>query len=265
MRFIYTKPFIIFFICLCAFTALVFLNSRGGLDQARRFFLRLPGPTVKIFQAAGSGSREFFTTLYNLKSLSRENGQLRTRISDLQAQLAAAQTDSRDNEILRQELGFVKSSKLNLEPCEVLAGNVLNLTDTLVLNCGSGQGLIEGQAVMAQGYVVGKLIYVSKSTATVLLANSSRFLLDARVSKTGQVGVVEGSFNAGILLDQLPQSASLESGWLVVTAGINQAIPKDLLIGEVGQIISTPNDLFKKASLITPVDFNNLQFVFVVK
>jgi cell shape-determining protein MreC len=51
----------------------------------------------------------------------------------------------------------------------------------------------------------------------------------------------------------------------VVTAGINPEIPKNILIGRVSQVLSSGNDLFKRAALVSPIDFNNLQFVFVVK
>jgi len=57
----------------------------------------------------------------------------------------------------------------------------------------------------------------------------------------------------------------VEKGWLVVTAGINQLIPRNLLIGEVNEAVSSPNDLFKKATLFSPLNFSNLQFVVVVK
>jgi len=50
-----------------------------------------------------------------------------------------------------------------------------------------------------------------------------------------------------------------------VSAGINSQIPKNILIGEVSDVLSTSNDLFKKAALTSPIDFNNLEFVFVVK
>lgn len=265
MRFIYTRTFIIFFICLCALTGLLFLNSQGALDQVKRFFLRLPGPVVKVGSNLSQGTKSFITTLYGLRTVANENIEIKNRLAQLQAELADAQGDIRDNQILRTELGFVKNSKLDLQACEVLSGNVLNLTDTVVLDCGSDQGVAEGQAVMASEHVVGKIIYVSKTTSTLLLATSSKFLMDARVSKTGQSGVVEGSFNSGLSLSQIPQSASLEKTWLIVTAGINTSIPKDLLIGEVGEVVSSPNDLFKKASLITPVDFDDLHFVFVIK
>jgi rod shape-determining protein MreC len=265
MRFIYTKTFVIFFICLCVLTGLIFLNSRGGLDQIKRFFLNLPKPLVKTASYVSSGGRGFFSALYNLKSLNKENIELRNKVADLQTQLVNMEADARDNKVLRASLGFVQQSEMELAPCEALSGNVLNLTDSITLNCGLDDGIKEGQAVLSQGYVVGKINYVGKNTSGALLATSSKFLTDARVSKSGQTGVAEGSFNSGIVLGQLPQSAALEKGWLVVTAGINSAIPKDLLIGEVGEVISAQNDLFKKASLITPVDFNNLQFVFVVK
>lgn len=265
MRFIYNKTFVAFFICLCLLVFLMFLNSRGALDQIKRFFLRLPQPVVNFSAGVGKNTKSFFSALYNLKDIAEENTRLKQNVAMLEVDLATAQSDVRENEILRKELSFVKSSKLSLEPCEVLAANSLNLTDTLILNCGTDQGLLEGQAVIAQGHIVGKIIYSGKSTSTALVATSSKFLTDARVSKTGQAAVVEGSYNSGLVIDQLPQSAELQPGWLIVSAGINSKIPADLPIGQVGQIISSPNDLFKKASLLSPVDFNDLRFVFILK
>jgi cell shape-determining protein MreC len=46
---------------------------------------------------------------------------------------------------------------------------------------------------------------------------------------------------------------------------VNEKIPKNLAIGEVGEIITGQNELFKKATLLSPVDFGSLNFVFVVK
>ncbi len=265
MKFIYTKAFAIFFTCLAILAFLMFLNSKGALGQIQKFFLKMPGPAVKAGAYVTGSVKNFFSVIYNLKQLSNENIDLKSRVVELETYLAEAESGIRDNEILRKELGFKKTTKLNLVPCEVMSSNALNLTDTLVLNCGSNEGVMEGQVVMAQGHVVGKIIYVNKTTSTAVLATSSKFLVDARISKTGQSSVVEGSFGSGLLLNQIPQSAALEKGWLIVTAGINSQIPKDLLIGEVGEVVSTPNDLFKKASLLTPVDFSNLQFVYVAQ
>ncbi|MCL5775333.1 MAG: rod shape-determining protein MreC, partial [Patescibacteria group bacterium] len=134
-----------------------------------------------------------------------------------------------------------------------------------ILNCGSADGVQEGQAVISQGYLVGKITYAGKTTSNALLAVSSKFSTDARLSQTNATALAVGSFGSGLILDQLAQTQNLQKGWQVVTAGINQRIPKNLLIGEVGDMLSSGSDLFKRASVVSPIDFDNLEFVFVVK
>jgi rod shape-determining protein MreC len=137
--------------------------------------------------------------------------------------------------------------------------------DTLLINCGTERGISEGQAVLSQGYVVGKITYASRGSSTVLLITNSKFTIDARLSKTGASGIVGGSFGTGLILDRLSQSDDAEAGWLVVTAGIDAKVPKNLLIGQVGEVISNRNDLFKKATVSSPIDFDSIDFVFVAK
>ncbi len=68
-----------------------------------------------------------------------------------------------------------------------------------------------------------------------------------------------------MVLDLVSQNADISSGDLIVTAGINSVIPKDILIGEVGQTLSGSNDLFKKMSISSPVRMRSVDYVFVVK
>ena len=67
------------------------------------------------------------------------------------------------------------------------------------------------------------------------------------------------------MLEKVAQNEPLEKGMLIVTGGVNNKVPRNLLIGEVGEIFSGPNDLFKKAALLSPIDFGALEFVFLVK
>ena len=173
--------------------------------------------------------------------------------------------ESRENEALRKELGFFRTAELQLTACPVLSNNEFGLSDVVYLSCGKEQGVSEGQAAVSQGYLVGKVIFAGQTVSSMLIAKSSKFLTDAKMSRSGQQGVLKGSFNSGMILDQLSQKTEVESGLLVVTAGIDPKIPKDILLGEAGQVISTGNDLFKKITVLNPVDFNNLKFVFVVK
>jgi len=265
MRFIYTKAFAIFAGCLCALALLVFLQIKGFLDPVRAMVLRAPRPVMLLAKNISLPVKNFFTTLYQLRKISDENGILTAKVAQLQQQLAASNQQSVENEALRKELGFVKNAKQPLVPCTVLSQNPFGISDSIVMNCGTDEGVTVGQAVVSQGYMVGKITYAGKNESAALLAISSDFSTDAMISQTSASGIVKGSFSSGLIVDQVPQSTDLQKGWLVVTAGINDKVPKNILIGEVGDILSASSDLFKRASLINPVDYNNLEFVFVVQ
>jgi len=265
MRFIYTKAFAIFAGCIVLLAVLVFLQVKGWLDPIRIAVLESPRPVVALVKDVASPVEGFFTTVYQLKKISEENGQLKSQVISLQQNLVQYQQETRENDALRKELGFVQNTKQPLASCTVLSENLFGLTNALVLNCGSHEGVNAGQAAISQGFLVGKVIYAGPESSTVLLVTAPTFSTDATVSQTASNAIVKGSFGSGIILDQVPQTADLQKGWLVVTAGISAQIPKNILIGQVSDILSSGNDLFKRAALTSPIDFNNLQFVFVVK
>lgn len=265
MRFLYSKTFAVFAGSLLVIAALVLLQVQGFLNPVKNLALQAPRPVVYIAQSVTRPVKKFFATIFKLSDIVRQNNDLSAEVHGLKQKLSKYEQVARENEALRRELDFQRSSSLNLAPCSVLAQNPLNLTDTIVLDCGSDKGVVEGQAVIAEGHLVGKIIYSKDGSSTALLVTNSKFSADAQLTKTGSEAIVRGSFGSGIFMEQLSQNVQLEKGWLVVTAGINDKIPKNILIGEVGDIVSSGNDLFKKATLITPVDFENLDFVFVAK
>jgi len=265
MRFFYTKSFAIFCAFLVGTALLVIMQIKGWLDPIRTAVLQSPRPVAALAKGIARPVEGFFGTIYNLRKIEQENGQLHSQVIGLQQQLVKADQEDIENQALRKELGFVKTSDFSLVPCTVLSENAFSLTDALVLNCGTEDGVAAGQALVSQGYLVGKIIYAGRNSSTALLVSSSNFSADAKVSQNDTNAIVKGSFGSGIILDQVPQSADLQKGWLVVTAGINSQIPKNILIGEVGDSLSSGTDLFKRAAIVSPIDFNNLDFVFVVK
>jgi len=265
MRFIYTKTFAIFAACLVALAILVFMQVKGWLDPIRTAVLQAPRPIARFAQFVSLPVKNFFSTIYQLKKIAGENVALQSQVMSLQQALVQENQQALDNEALKKELGFVKTTQMQLQPCTVLSENSFSLNDALVLNCGTEDGVQEGSAVISQGYLVGKIIYTGKDSSTVLLITSSQFSTDAKISQNSVNAIVRGSFGSGLILDQISQTADAQKGWLVVTAGINQQIPKNILIGQIGDTLSSGGDLFKRVSIVSPIDYNNLDFVFVVK
>lgn len=265
MRFIYSKTFLVFATVLILVVVGLMMQAKGWLQPIQYALLQAPRPVVSVVRSVAEPVRTVFATLGSLRSILKENAILREQVATLQQQQVQYDRLNSENQLLRDELKFQAQSKLTLESCTVLSIDPQELTDAMVLSCGQGQGIQEGQAVISQGYLIGKVIQVGSYTSTALLISNAESSIDAKLSKNNTEGVVKGSFGSGMVFDLVSQNADVASGDLVVTAGINARIPKDILIGQVGSVISGPNDLFKKMSVTSPVRQRSVDFVFVVK
>lgn len=265
MRFIYTKTFAALVSCLVVVVIFLFLQARGLLGPIKSILLGAPRPLILLGRNIAVPIKNAVSTIFTLKQITRDNAALNAKVAQLQQDTVLMNQYKQDNEALRKELNFAHTTALNLEPCSVLAIDPQQLTATMVLDCGQDRGIQEGQAVISQGYLVGKVVAVGRSTSTIVLITHTKSSVDVRLSKTATEAIVRGSSGAGLVLDLVPPDTPLAPGDLVATAGINNLIPKNILVGEVGQVLSQPSDLFKRASVTSPIRFQNLQFVFVVK
>lgn len=265
MRFIYSKTFLAFAVALVVIAIGLVMQVKGWLQPIEYGLLQAPRPISNVVRSIADPIRTFFTTIGSLRSVIKENAALHDQVITLQQQQVQFDKLKADNDLLKEELKFKGQSKLGLEPCTVLSIDPQELSDAMIINCGSAQGVQEGQAVISQGYLIAKIAYVGGNTSTALLISNAQSSIDARLSKNNTEGVIKGSFGSGMVFDLVSQNADVASGDLVVTAGINSKIPKDILIGSVGSVLSGPNDLFKKMSVTSPVRQRAVEFVFVVK
>lgn len=265
MKFIYTKTFAASMAALVIVVILLFLQVKGWLQPLENVLLRLPRSSIAVAETVIKPLKGFTATIYSLRKISQENKMLHGQILDLQQQVVVFNQLRLENESLKKQLDFKATTNLTLQPCTVLSLNPQGLTDAVIISCGSGDGVREGQGIISEGYLVGKIIHVGSSTSTAFLLTNPQLSVDVKISRSSTEGLVTGSFGSGIVLSLLSQNADVKSGDIVATAGINGFIPKNILVGQVGQDLSDKNDLFKKTTLTSPINFNDISFVFVAK
>jgi rod shape-determining protein MreC len=208
--------------------------------------------------------RNFFATVFTLKDVIHENALLSDRLRNLEESQVQLESVKHENELLKKELGFVDESKLGTIPCSVISYDTEGITDSFVINCGKERGVKEGMAVVGTSRVIGKVTFVGTSTSTGEFITRPGSSIDAKVSRSNSLGIVKGSYGSGLTFEGLSQTSDVQKEDLVVTAGVNSLIPAGLIIGEVQEIISKDNELFKRTTLTTPINFRSLKYVFVI-
>jgi len=200
------------------------------------------------------------------ESLITENQKLREEmVKDLidRASFAALQAE---NAYLKRELNFIASSELQYQTAAVIGRMPLN-QQQLTISAGAASGLREGLAVtFNSGVIIGKIIKVEENTAIVaLLTESDSQLAVTTANLNGTSGLLKSQAGLSVSMELIPQDKEIVTGDLVITSGLENDIPRGLIVGTVEAIETNVGQIFKNAKILLPFDYNTVLWVTVIK
>ena len=119
-----------------------------------------------------------------------------------------------------------------------------------LLNRGSKDGAAKGQPIVYDGVLIGKIAKVQPTISIVTPLTSARVKTAAAFAGNEKTaGIIEGELNAGLTMTLIPNDIALQEGMPVITSGLENLIPRGLVIGEVAHFESNPNTLFQNAAI----------------
>ena len=137
---------------------------------------------------------------------------------------------------------------------------------SITLNRGSAATIAVGDPVVGEGGVLlGKILRVSPGTAEVRLLPHPESLVSAALSTTSEQGIIRGDHGLGMVFDLALEKENLKPGEAVVTSGLGDGIPAGILIGTIESVRPSIDRLFQQAIVVSPLRFDTLRFVAVLK
>jgi rod shape-determining protein MreC len=230
-------------------------------------------PVQGIAHAIGGALDDFAGFFADARALRRENEELRRTIEHLTAENVQVQSLRQQNESLRQQLGFREARpELQQLPAEVVYRDPTSLRKYVVIDRGRRDGVEPGMAVVSPGGLVGRVQTVDDRRSRVLLlidqSSAVRGLIsearDAKV-ETRPDGIVYGRWPYGRLrMRYIDTTAQVKEGAWVLTSGLDDELPRDLVIGQVQNIYKTDVQDTQEADILPAVDPDSLESVSVI-
>lgn len=240
-----------------------FLRITAPLENALVFLLN---PFAKIFYNSANQLNPADT---DLKNINWENEIILLRLENkkLTSENTQLKTVAEENEALRRQLNFLSANKYQY----VLAGIISRgsaPTDNrqegqIVLDRGKQDGLKEGQALVdSDGVIVGKIISTEDHLARACLTTASGCKFSGAIqNQTKTIGLTEGDLGLTIKMDFIPQTENLRAGDTIVTSGLEDSIPRGLIIGKIINVNKGNNEIFQNAIIEPLANLNQLSFV----
>ena len=208
----------------------------------------------------------------------RSHDSMRDEISELEAENAKlrseASTTSYDRNRLEEFDGLTTAAEAlgaALVPARVVGlGPSQSFSRTVTIDAGSDAGLAPDMTVLNNDGLVGRVLRVTSTTATVLLIVDADSVVGGRVGESMQVGFLHGRGvlgNDGRLdLELIDQSEVPAKHDVVVTWGSEGGAPyiSGVPVGRVTSVYSSLRENSQRAVIEPFVDFGSLDLVGVV-
>lgn len=225
-------------------------------------------PVENGFNAVGNAGNSLRGYWKALTVMQSENEQLKRDNIELRNANIAMASVYAENKQLRELLEYKEQHRSQkVVAAKVIARNFGDLRDSMYIDAGSDKGL-EREMAVVNGGLVGVVDEVYPSYARVLLINSPRFKVGARVLRhdSRAVGVIGGRTGStdNLVLEHVYREASLREGDVIVTSGYSGSHPADILIGTVNKTRMDSVGLLQEADVHAAADVADVEQVLVI-
>lgn len=183
------------------------------------------------------------------------------------------------NDNLKDEIGKLKET-LNLNTilsdkvymnATVVTRNIDYWYNEITIDKGSKNGIEKGMAVVVPKGLIGQITKVSNYTSTVkLLSNenmSDKISVKIKVGDDyvyGLISAYDAKTNT-YTVEGISENVKIEKDADVVTTGMGTIFPSGLIVGKVKEVTTDNFDLSKVVEVKSSVDFNDIDYVTVLK
>ena len=240
----------------------VFLLWRIDSPRVERFRAQVTDrivPNMDWAMAPVTGTINLFRDFQSYRRIAEQNTELRRELRQMQAWKEAALQLEQENARLLDLNNVRLDPRLTYITGVVLADSGSPFRQSVLLNVGARDGIVEGWATMDGIGLVGRISGVAQNTARVIMVTDASSRVPAIIQPSGQRAIVAGDNSAAPPIDFLENPDLVRPGDRVISSGDGGVFPAGLLIGQVAA------DPCGRLRVRLAADYERLEFLRVLR
>jgi len=245
-------------LCLLA----IFLIWRIDSPRVERFRAQVVDAVVPSMDWAMAPVTATVNLLRNFQSYQRvvdQNQELRRELQQMKAWKEAALQLEQENARLLDLNNVRLDPRLTYVTGVVLADSGSPFRQSVLLNIGARDGIVDGWATMDGIGLVGRISGVGDRSSRVILLTDASSRIPAIIQPSGQTALIAGDNSMAPYIDFLENPDQIRPGDRVVSSGDGGVFPSGLLIGQVS---SDPGGRLRVRLV---ADYERLEFLRVLR
>jgi rod shape-determining protein MreC len=235
----------LFFLGIVSVVVMV-LDHRGGyLETARLWMSAAANPIYTVVQTPYQLWSWVSGSFADRGRLRTENAQLTEQLRVTRTQLLRFEALNEENRRLREIREASKGVSERTLIAEIINVSVQPFRHMVVINKGADDGVFRGQPVLDAFGVVGQVMQVGKSTATLILITDTEHAVPVQVNRNGIRSIAMGTGEtAKLTLPYLTVESDVQRGDLLVSSGLDEIFPAGYPVATVTKVERNSTDTF---------------------
>lgn len=240
----------------------VFLVWRIDSPRVERFRAAVIDRVVPSFEwamAPVTGIAGLISDFQSYSQLAAQNGDLRRELQQMKAWKEAALQLEQENAKLLGLNNVRLDPQLTYVTGVVMADSGSPFRQSVLLNVGKRDGIVDGWPTMDGIGLVGRISGVGQETSRVILLTDTSSRIPVTIQPSGQKAILAGDNTLNPPIEFLENADLVRPGDRVISSGDGGVFPADLLIGQV----ALGND--RRLRVRLSADYERLEFLRVLR
>ncbi len=234
------------------------LHTVQGAVSSLSSSLKLLGAT------ASSGARNVGDAITDASASDATLSELREQNAELRQLVAQTEEYRQEVDRLQGLLDLRDSSGAEGVGGRIIGRNTDAWNQTVTIDVGSSSGVTSGLTVMGPTGVIGQVVSATDATATVRLLSDPQSGAAALIQSSRAEGVVRGSLDGLLYLENVDSDVQVSVGDVVLTSGLGGSYTRGLLIGTVVKVEGNQGDATRRIVVSQNDEAKSLEEVVVV-
>jgi len=262
------RPRFTLVLLILASLTLITIDLRGGasVPKVRGKARDLFSPVQSAVSSATRPITDLFHGAFQYRQLKDDNARLRSQLAQARAQQIQDQYLLQTNKDLNDLLKLDFIGDIPTVAARVIAGSESNFQLTIVIDRGTGAGVLKGMPVVAAQGLVGRVVSVADNQSTVLLLTDPSASVGVQFAPSNSLAVASGEGTGHALsITLVDPNAVTPPGTVAYTSGLaGSPYPRGIPVGKVSSFQPAVGVRSHVVTLTPVVDTSQLSYVDVL-
>ncbi|MDD9725847.1 rod shape-determining protein MreC [Roseovarius sp. SK2] len=240
----------------------LFVLWRIDSPRVERFRAQVIDRVVPSFDwamAPVTGAVNILRDFQSYQRIYQQNQELRRELQQMKAWKEAALQLEQENARLLDLNNVQLDPRLTFVTGVVLADSGSPFRQSVLINVGARDGIVDGWAAMDGLGLVGRISGVGDNTARVILLTDTSSRIPVTIQPSGQQALLIGDNTASPPIDFIEAPDKVRPGDRVLTSGDGEVFPAGLLVGQLAE------DPGGRMRVRLAADYERLEFLRVLR